>query len=278
MRHGTIAGYKVDGCKCGDCMKAHRDYANYRHRQIAYGRWHPFVAAGPIRDHVNSLQASGLGWKRIAYLADLSTSTVWKLLYGDPHRNMAPSKRVRRETAEKLLSVSTSLDVLGGASTVDSTGTRRRIQALIAIGWSQRRLAERIGMAPNNFARVLHHSKQVQASTARAVRDLYEELWSAPPPLRNRQDQIAVARARSYASARGWVPPLAWDDETIDDPSAGPAGAGYEPPRHGRLPEVAEILHLMAGGDSIEVIADRYGVEPETVRDKLARARQAVST
>lgn len=221
VQHGTLVGYKIHHCRCAECTRAQRDYNRNRHRQIAYGRWETYIDSGPVRAHVESLQASGLGWKRIAALAGLSSSTVWKLLYGDPRRGSAPSKRVRPETAAKLFAVSSSLDVLGGAATVDATGTQRRIQALVAIGWSQQRLAERIGMLRGNFGKTMR-SSGVQARTARAVKALYEELWDCPPPEVEWRDKISANRSRGYAAEHGWVPPLAWDDESIDDPAAQP--------------------------------------------------------
>lgn len=259
-------------------ITARRNYARYRHRQMAYGRWQPYIDAEPVRTHVVTLQTAGLGWKRIARLAGLSTSTVWKLLYGDPHRGMAPSKRVRPETAEKLLSVSASLDVLGDAATVDATGTRRRLQALVAIGWSQNRLAARIGMAPGNFGRVIHHAEQVQASTARAVRDLYEELWSTVPSVEERRGEISADRARNYAAARGWAPPLAWDEDAIDDPAAVPHGVEPATGVRAKLPPTEELLWLVGEcGETHEAIADRFGVKPSAVRQALDRYRRSAA-
>ncbi|MGO5480449.1 hypothetical protein ACTQVS_09920, partial [Anaerovoracaceae bacterium HCP3S3_H6] len=31
-------------------------------------------------------------------------------------------------------------------------------------------------------------------------------------------------RVRNYAERQGWAPPAAWDDDTIDDPTATPHG------------------------------------------------------
>jgi hypothetical protein len=223
-KHGTKAKYVVDRCRCTPCKAGNRAYENRRKRLIAYGQWEPYIDAAPVRAHVEQLRAAGLGWKRIASLAGLGSSTVWKLIYGDSRRGQAPVKRMRRETAEKLLAVHADLDLIGGAAKVDATGTRRRVQALVAIGWSQSKLADQIGMTPSNFGQMLQRDK-VMAHTARSVIDLYERLWNTAPPESDWRDKIAASRARHYAAERGWVPPLGWDEADLDDPAAGPAEA-----------------------------------------------------
>lgn len=214
--HGTRAKYAVERCRCTPCRAASRAYENWRHRQIAYGR-SAYVDADPVRAHVRNLSEQGLGWKRAAQLAGLTTSTVWKLLYGDPGRGMAPSKRVRRRTAAALLAVTADLDNLGATVPVPAVGPRRRLQALVAIGWSQTYLANRMGVGVGSLNLTLHGpSSHVRAATARAARDLYDELWNTRPAQPN-------PRTLAAAQRHGWAPPLAWDDDTIDDPATAPA-------------------------------------------------------
>jgi hypothetical protein len=78
------------------------------------------------------------------------------------------------------------------------------------------------------------------------------------------------------ARARGWPPPLGWDDESIGDPGAGPA-EGWQ--RQGRLrpAEVAEeARELIAWGDTREFAAARLGMSRRTLDTVLARdARRA---
>lgn len=269
-QHGTHACYVLDHCKCLDCMPANTRYEQRRNRQRAYGR-HPYVDAEPARAHVRRLQADGLGWKRICALSGVPTGTMWKLLYGCPQRNMAPSKRIRPTTAAKILAVRAGLHSLGATTCVDGTGTRRRLEALVAIGWSQSKLAGRLGMQPGNFGKTLR-SRRVQAGTARAVRALYDELWHTAPPQAEWRDKISVSRALHYAQARGWVPPMAWDDERIDDPAARPSGALYS--CRGRLPQGAELAALLISDEPTAAIAARYGVKPAAIRSARARARR----
>lgn len=119
--------------------------------------------------------------------------------------------------AEAILAVEPTLDALPGGTVIDASGTRRRIQALVAIGWSQSKIAARLGWTPANLSALLRRDRTV-AATARAVRDLYEELWDQAPPEDTHRDKIAAARARNHATKCGWLPPAAWDDDLIDIP------------------------------------------------------------
>lgn len=220
--HGTRLGYIRDKCRCRPCRDANAAYQASIDRLKAYGRWDHLTDADPVRAHVRHLMASGMGWQRVARLSGVSTGAMTKILYGkllaDGTRR-APTKRVRHETAQRILAVRPELDLLGSKAVVDGTGTRRRLQALVAAGWSQAKIAAMLGMTGTNLGRIVYGDR-VHAATARAVRDLYDRLWDTPPPETERNDRIAASRARSLAKRRGWLPALAWDDDTIDDPAA----------------------------------------------------------
>lgn len=214
--HGTHTKYVVDKCRCADCTDAARTYEATRRRQRAYGI-PAYVDASPARAHVRTLSAQGMGWKRVARAAGLSASTVWKLMYGNPTIGRAPNKRIRPATAEAILSV--KVDLADGAI-IDSTGSTRRIQALVAIGWSQSKLAHRLGINRANFTPLAQGRRRTTVATARAVAALYDELSMTPPEAITYRDRVSVTRARNYAAAAGWAPPLAWDDDQIDNPDA----------------------------------------------------------
>lgn len=212
--HGTLTAVAHHGCCCKPCRGEGNRYGNHRRRLIAYGQWQPFVDAGPVRDHVRKLQAAGLGAQRIALIADVSVGAMWRLLYGDLHRGTPPSKRIRPATAAAILAVRVDIDTLEPRVRIDAVGTRRRIQALAAIGWSLAYQAERLGRAPSNYRAILA-KRSVAVATARAVRDLYDELSMTPAPA-----SYGASVARGRARRRGWLPPLAWDDDLLDVPDA----------------------------------------------------------
>jgi transcriptional regulator with XRE-family HTH domain len=261
--HGTRARYvlgpgpgKGPGCRCEACTAANRQEAARASRLRVYGRWAPFVDADAARAHVQALGRAGIGWRRVAALAGVSTSAMSKLLYGGPS-DRKPAQRIRPATAAAILAVRPGASNLGGSALVDATGTHRRLHALVAVGWSQAKLAARLGMSPANFAAMMRRA-QVTASTARAAAAVYDELWNQRPPEAGQREKIAAARARNYARARGWIPPLAWDDDQIDLPDGKPA-EGWRPARPVRRSRsVARATPGRRRGDmSIEITEDQ---------------------
>lgn len=111
--HGSRAAYVADRCRCRACRDDVATYMRDKSRQVKDGRWQPYVDADPVRAHVATLRAAGIGWRRIARIAGLNESVVWKLVHGDPARGLAARQRVRPATAAALLAV-----------TVDGRGTR----------------------------------------------------------------------------------------------------------------------------------------------------------
>jgi hypothetical protein len=252
--HGTRAMHTAERCSCDDCKAVHAAYEMRRQRQTAYGRWNPFVDAAPARAHVQALRDAGMGWRRIADHAGLSQRVVSMLLHGRTGR--APTKRIRPETAERLLAV--TLD-LADRQLVDAAGTRRRIQALVAVGWSQTRLADHLGILVTNLISVTRRDR-VTVAKRRAVAKLYDELWNVEPPAGTRWERISVIRAQNLARREGWPRPMDWDDDRIDDPTPTQA-------------ERATVAHRMAAaGASVHAICRTLRADRRTVLKILEAA------
>lgn len=222
-QHGTYVAYVWDRCRCLPCAAACSAYNADLARRKAYGQ-QPYVDARPATEHLRALSAAGMGWKRAAAAAGVPESNVYPLLWGRADRNGGATRtKARRELVEALLAVPMpTLDDLGATVVVDGTGTRRRLQALITLGWSVQRLADHHGLDRQALDAALTQ-RPIQAKTARAVRRLYDELWDQAPPETTGPEKVAAARSRRRAQAMSWAPPLAWDDDTIDDPDALPA-------------------------------------------------------
>jgi transcriptional regulator with XRE-family HTH domain len=202
-QHGTYACYTLDFCRCEACGRAVSDYERERKRQQAYGRWDNLVDAEPARRHVRWLMSQGMGLKRIAATGAISQGSLWKLLYG---KNGGPvSKRLTKSVAERVLAV--ELDLADGA-VIDGADTARRLQALVANGWSMSKLALRLGWSPGNLNPSIKGDRGVTVALAKAVHALYVELADQQPPTESHHDKVAASRARGYAAARGWLPPL----------------------------------------------------------------------
>lgn len=253
-QHGTRQAYVLDRCKCRPCLDANRAAENARSRAKLYGRYDSGrVDAGPAREHLRMLMNHGMGMKTVAKRAGVSNATLGKILYGDRSRNMPPRARCERRVAEAVLAIQPSVDTLADGASIDSTGTRRRVQALVAIGWSQSRIAGMAGWQSGNFWRLMNQDRCTVA-TARVVRNIYDQCWNAPQTGADRHSKTAATRARRFAAERGWLPPLAWDDDLIDDPGHTPVlGRDGRMSPEEKMDEILMLLH--SGCGSAELMA-----------------------
>jgi hypothetical protein len=278
-RHGTYGRYHYGPdasgnpgrCSCAPCLAAsarHNSALKDRRRQLAYGRWQPFTDAAPVRDHVRKLSEYGIGLRAVASAAGVPRDTLVRLMYG--HGDAPPSRQVRPETARRILEVRPSPDLLAPGTRVDATGTHRRLRALVAKDHALAVLAGQLGVTPPNLGTLLR-SARVTASTARAVKALYDELWDAAPDESTPRGARMAASARRMAAARGWPPPMAWDDDTIDDPAASPA-QGWRRGLQGTSAGLAEdAAELLARGLDRNQVAERLGRKRDAVDTALAR-------
>lgn len=104
---------------------------------------------------------------------------------------------------------------------VDATGTRRRLQALAAAGVTSRQVAAHTGLSVEmaSYLRSGRHA-QITPRLAALVIDTYEALWD-----KSRGDSNS-RRCSTQALTLGYAPPLAWDDDEIDNPAARPNTSG----------------------------------------------------
>lgn len=270
--HRNLTCVKEYRCRRPECLARDRDYMRNRSRLLAYGRWQPYVDAEPVRAHVRMLMSHSIGLQRVRALAGIPNGTMSKLLYGDGTRGLKPSKRVRTHTADKILAVKASLDAVAPCALIDATGTRRRLQALVAIGWPQIELARRTGLDK------LTINDQVNAklattygATARTVRDLYDQLWNVAPASRG-VAQRWTDEARALARANNWAPPGAWDDDYIDSPAATP-DLGDDVDRYTAIAEDAHWLMAEHGYTRAQA-ANRLGVTGRHLERALTHARE----
>ena len=215
--------------------------------------------AQPTRDHIQRLNAAGMSWKRIADASGVHGRTIDHIIWGT--NGSPPAVRVRPETAAALLAVRPE-------ST--PTGIARRLQALTAIGWTSEALADAIGWDYRNFHRLIAGTQRVLPDTAAKVAALYDELWDRLPPQNTPDQRRAATRSRNRAARRGWPPPLAWDDDTIDDPDTKP-NLGHSRP--GAAAERAVLVaELTAAGWSTQAIALEIGQSERSVHRLRGRA------
>lgn len=208
-QHGTPQAYVLDKCRCTPCTDANTQRENERDAAKAAGTYDTGrVDAEPVRGHILKLKKAGYGLKTIARLAKVSNSTLGKIIYGDPSRNMPPRARVEKHVAARVLAINPSLTTLGETVKINAAPTQARIRHLVCLGYSIGWQAKRMGKEHGNFALIMNKT-QCNAKTAREIRTLYLLLWDKPRVARNRHEQAAITRALAYAAAHGWeaLPP-----------------------------------------------------------------------
>lgn len=102
---------------------------------------------------------------------------------------------------------------------VDALGTRRRIEALGALGWTGAQVGAELGVT-GEHVRQLRGQRRVTRSLAARVSAVYERLAMRLPPETTRTERHNASRQRNKARRLGWLPPLAW--VSIDDPNERP--------------------------------------------------------
>lgn len=270
-------------CRCGSCRREQKNWRQ-RHaaRMKAYGRDHrispPRVDAGPAREHLRALLDAGCGLERVSEASGVGRGVLADLAYGrrGKARKQRSAMTIRADHAARLLSTTVG-DVERGL--VNATGTRRRLQALVTIGWTQTELAHRLGVLVTNLNKTITgRHPVVLASTAHNVADLYDRLSMTP------KTGTWANHARKIAAEHGWMPPLAWDDIDNDPspPVAPDSGADDElaisyaceglPVKLTLTERRAAVARLHTKRLSDKQIADRLGITSQTVlriRDEL---------
>lgn len=125
---------------------------------------------------------------------------------------------------------------------VPARGARRRIQALQRLGWSLRRISTECGWGTSTTTVlwILDDSNDtVLRSTHDTVAAAYERLHMTLPPAGS-----GTTRARQAAEAKGYAPPLAYDDIDLDDK---PHGVGYRARTPWDDVDEAVVLRILSG-------------------------------
>lgn len=169
----------------------------------------PYVPADATRERLAELQAAGATVRGIAAATGLTPSCISGV-------NRPRQTRVQRRTADLIATVTLRDVIAATTGRVPSIGTKRRIRALMAMGWRHQDIKAHSGITTHT---VIGHGSDrrahwVLAETHRAILDTYDALWDKRGP---------SAVTRLHAQRQGWATPAAWDDEAIDDPTGQPA-------------------------------------------------------
>ncbi|WP_329856949.1 hypothetical protein [Streptomyces sp. SP18ES09] len=174
--------------------------------------------------------------------------------------------RNRRQESVQHATAARLFELKPGATPhlVDSTGARRRIQALAVLGWSLSGQAAAAGLSHTAVEEIASGLRcHVVFSTHEAIRTLYRQRSLTRGP---------SGWARAFAARRGWHGPMAWDD--IDDLSAEPeTSEPYQPVAKGGRDDLRrqEIRHLLDCGESVASIAKQMGCNEKYIGDLITQ-------
>jgi plasmid maintenance system antidote protein VapI len=172
---------------------------------------------------VLQLRLDGASYQAIAQAAGVSPMTVHKLVNGCPYRKQPVPCRIGSAQAGRLLAVTPEAAC---ARRRNACGSRRRLQALVALGHSPTHLARQVGVPQKRMHKLLHgHTRIVSAAMHMNICGLYGRLWDQIPPEDSPRAQVAANEARHLAQEANWPPPMALDDDRIDDPTYHPRTA-----------------------------------------------------
>jgi hypothetical protein len=125
-------------------------------------------------------------------------------------------------------------------------GTQRRIQALIALGWSGERIAASAGIDQKHLWHVMKRAR-VARKTANSISSAYDCLAMQIPPTTTRGERIAYSKAKALAARRGWAPPLAWDSIDTDPAPRGQRSRSYCDYDSAHILDEATVIRVLAG-------------------------------
>lgn len=178
---------------------------------------------------------------------------------------------------------------LSGDLTVDGTGTRRRVRALMAAGWSTVQIDARVGKRRTYTANLLLATGPIRRTTADLYRQAFESMCHESPPTTTRYERQRVTRLRNQAARDKWPTADQWldidDPDEIPDPGYGndvdddlepdPVVverilAGFKCPEATR-PEQAEVLRRWTG--TVEELERITGWNVMRLKRSLREAR-----
>lgn len=272
--HRNLTCVKEYRCRRPECVARHNAYQRRVYRQKGYGTWQPLVDAAPARAHIDALRAAGHSIPDIQKQANVSAATLARILYDGTNKR---ADRIRPEVAQRILAVPVRPAPVKATTVIDATGTRRRLQALIFMGWTLTALGPRLGFHPRRLTDLMY-SERVLASTARRIADGYRIVQTLDPVAHGVPERSAK-QSRNLAAREGWYGPLAWDD--IDDPKAKPESGGsvtsIAPKQRKVQADPARVARLTAMGWSAGQIAQEIGCHKRSVVRARRRAEMEVA-
>lgn len=191
-----------------------RHYSMHRQRAYRRGDWtSDLVDARPAQRHLQRLIAQGYPRYRLARMADLTYSTLCKVAAGE-------RKQIETRTAQRILRIDPTKASAPGLCRMPAVGARRRIESLYAFGYTMNSLSQMSGVCKASISKIVRGDQDwISLENDRRIREVYRKLEMTPG---------TDNRARIDGARRGYVVPMLWDEEAIDDPKAKPSKYALE--------------------------------------------------
>lgn len=206
----------------------------------------------PGAARVREWQEEGWSTRQIAAVTGVSSTRISALARGEYNR-------LHRDALARILAAQPTVEASSEATYVDATGTRRRIQAMCAFGYTFAEQGRALGITRAAVSLISGGQAHVHQATAAAVAVLYRDRSKHPGP---------SAAARSRAEREGWPGPLAWGAD-IDDPAVRPDLDDGEPVPDGapldRMEQLERAEVMTTRGATAKQIAAELGVTSRTV-------------
>jgi AraC-like DNA-binding protein len=188
-------------CQHPACVAACARYVKRWKYERSHGRFR-ILDAHDVLLHVQTLRGAGWSLRAIGAEAGLSATTLSRICRAQ--------KGVNRRTAERVLAIDPRALPKRGSTPdaepfVPKVGTVRRIQALMAIGYSHAYLS---GLGIHSRCLIHQSGQWVTRTTHDKVAATYRQLSSRPGP---------SIRAARDAAKHGYVSPAYWNDIDRDE-------------------------------------------------------------
>lgn len=207
--------------------------------------------------HVTALRALGFGEGAIASAAGLSGRSVRYFRSDASSTSMVYARRFLELTPELVFARA------AGHTLVPAFAAVRRMEALQWMGWrySDIEQAGRAATGDPAWCNMLREPNQISASRHRSMCAAFDVLSGKRGGSR---------RTSAIARNRGFLPPLAWDDDTIDDPTATPDLGAHESGT-----DLDEFMFLVRGGEEPARAARRLSVTESAIERAAYRHERA---
>lgn len=165
--HGMRIKYMA-GCRCDLCRRANANHQRNRLQAQKQGDWNGIVPAARAREHMAALTVAGVGRRAVVDASGVPDTILQQIRNGS-------RQRIRARTERLILAVTTAAAADGAR--VDGRATWKRIDELLALGYSKAFLARQMGYT--NPALQFRRDR-VTVRNAYQVQVLHERLRHVP--------------------------------------------------------------------------------------------------